>query len=134
MYFFISMNDAGLDVYRRRATQMADAMKLCMDDLTSYASAAVLLAVHSAISFNDALLIKLQGKRSKADDHRTAVNNLKEACGKAKIEPKGVPHLQKLLSNKTDVSYGNKGINIDQATVLCLTSERFRAWAERHLG
>jgi hypothetical protein len=37
-------------VYYRRATQLADAMKLCQDDMPAYASAAALLAVHSAIS------------------------------------------------------------------------------------
>jgi hypothetical protein len=57
------MVEARFTVYYRRATQLADAMSHCQDDLSAYASGASLLAVHSAISYNDALLIGLKGAR-----------------------------------------------------------------------
>ena len=52
------MIDSRFAVYYRRATQLADAMKLCQRDLSAYASAAALLAVHSAISFSDAMALR----------------------------------------------------------------------------
>ncbi len=57
------MADASFAVYHRRAFQLANAMKLCKDDLVAYASAAALLAVHCAISYSDAVLVGLVGTR-----------------------------------------------------------------------
>jgi hypothetical protein len=127
------MVDALFTVYHLRATQLADAMKLCRDDLSSFASASALLAVHSAISYSDAVLIGLGGKRSRSEDHRDAITHLKRACSRARIEPLGIAQLQKLLSAKTDVSYGEKRIENEQIAALCFAAERFQAWAERTL-
>ena len=120
-------------VYYHRATQLTEAMKLCRDDLSAYASAAVLLAVHSAISYSDALLIWLGGARPRGENHRDAVPALKRACTGAKIEPLGITHLQKLLGAKTDVSYGEKPVDHERVTALCIAAERFQVWAERVL-
>jgi hypothetical protein len=127
------MVEAGFTVYYRRATQLADAMKLCQDDLSAYASAAALLAVHSAISYSDALLIGLGSTRPRGENHREAVTALKRACTRAKIDRQGVGHFQKLLSVKTDVSYGEKRVDDERAAALCVIAERFRVWAERIL-
>jgi hypothetical protein len=120
-------------VYYRRAMQLASAMKLCQDDLSAYASAAVLLAVHSAISYSDALLIGLGSARPRGENHQAAVTALKRACSGARIDSQGVAHLQKLLSAKTDVSYGEKQVDNDRITALCIDAERFQVWAERIL-
>jgi hypothetical protein len=61
------------EFYHERALQLVDAMKLCEDDLSSYAAAVAFLAVHSAISYNDAVLAKLKGRLWKAEDHRQAI-------------------------------------------------------------
>lgn len=127
------MIEAYFAVYHRRATQLADAMKLCQDDLSAYASAAVLLAVHSAISYSDAILIGLGSARPRGENHQEAVNALKRACSGAKIDRQGIDHLQKLLSAKTDVSYGEKQIDNERITALCIAAERFQVWAERIL-
>ncbi len=95
------------DVYHRRALQLMNAMQLCRDDLKTYASAAALLAVHSAISYNDALLLKLKGQRHKSEDHKRAVIVIENACRQARLEGRGIKHLAHLLSAKTDVSYGS---------------------------
>lgn len=127
------MVDVSLSVYHRRARQLASAMRLCQDDLAGYASAAALLAVHSAISFSDALLIGLGANRPSGEDHRQAVSALKRACTSAKIEPQGITHFQRLLSAKTDISYGDKAIDDEKVSALCIAAERFQVWAERIL-
>ncbi|MGA2569803.1 MAG: hypothetical protein ABSF23_04725 [Terracidiphilus sp.] len=127
------MVEASFTVYYRRATQLADAMKLCRDGLSTYASAAALLAVHSAISYSDALLTGFGGVRPRGENHREAVTALKRACTKAKTDQHGIGHFQKLLSVKTDVSYGEKRVDDERVEALCITAERFQAWAERIL-
>jgi len=127
------MIGASFTVYYRRATQLADAMKLCQEDLSAYASAVALLAVHSAISYSDALLIGLGSTRTRGENHREAITALKRACTRAKIDQQGIGHFQKLLSVKTDVSYGEKRVDDERATALFVTAERFRVWAERIL-
>lgn len=109
---------------------MANAMRLCAEDCSSYASAVALLAVHSAISYNDALCIRLTGGRPKGEDHKDAVRSIKKACERAKIEPAGLRHLEKLLSAKTDISYGDRAVNTERAQILSTTAERFVRWVE----
>ena len=128
------MPDASLAVFYRRATQLASAMRLCRDDLPAYASAAALLAVHSAISYSDAVLIGLIGKRPRGEDHRQAVVALKRACAAAKIDQQGISHLQALLSVKTGISYGDQLIDNVRIEALCNSAERFQTWADRVLA
>jgi len=120
-------------VYYRRATQLADAMRLCQVDLPSYASAAALLAVHSAISYSDAVLTELCGKRPRGENHQEAVALLKRTCSGAKIDHHGIVHFQRLLGAKTDVSYGEKQVDNERIVALCIAAERFQVWAERIL-
>jgi hypothetical protein len=127
------MIEASFTVYHRRARQLAGAMKLCQDDLAAYASAAVLLAAHSAISYNDALLVGLGGARPRGENHREAITALKRICTGAKIEQQGIAHLQKLLSAKTDISYGDKPVDENRITALCTAAFRFEKWAEQVL-
>jgi hypothetical protein len=127
------MVEAGFAIYYRRAAQLADAMKLCQDDLASYASAAALLAVHSAISYSDALLTGLASRRPHGENHQEAVTALKRACTRARIDHQGIPHFQVLLSAKTEISYGEKRVDDERVAALCIKAERFRVWAERIL-
>ncbi|MGD0292414.1 MAG: hypothetical protein ABSB30_01025 [Terracidiphilus sp.] len=127
------MVKACFTVYYRRATQLAAAMKLCQDGLSAYASAAALLAVHSAISYSDALLIGLGGARPRSENHREAITALKRVCTGARIDRQGIAHLQRLLSVKTDISYGEKPVDDEKVTALCIAAERFEVWAERIL-
>jgi hypothetical protein len=127
------MADALFLVHHSRATQLADAMKLCQDDLPAYGSAAALLAVHSAISYSDAVVIGLGGNRSRGENHAQAITALKRACTKAKIDSQGVGHLQRLIGAKTDISYGDRHVDNERIAALCFTAERFQVWAERIL-
>ena len=128
------MDEASLEVYRSRALQLANAMRFCAEDYRSYASAVALLAVHSAISYNDALCIRFLGKRPKGKDHKDAVSLAEKACKSAKIEPEGIKHLKMLLSAKTDIAYGDRAVNIERAQKLSTTAERFVRWVEENFA
>jgi hypothetical protein len=128
------MDDGSFEVYRSRAIQLSDAMKLCGDDLHTYASAVALLAIHSAISYSDVLHIWLTGNRPDGADHKQAVLSAKRACRKAGIESAPISHLERLLSAKTEVSYGNRMIVAEYAQTLSIAAERFQAWVERNLA
>jgi hypothetical protein len=127
------MVEARFTVYYLRAKQLADAMKLCQDDLQAFASAAALLAVHSAISYSDAILVGLGRSRPRGENHREAVTALKRACTGAKIDHQGITHFQRLLSAKTDISYGEAQVDNEKIVALCVAAERFQVWAERIL-
>jgi hypothetical protein len=127
------MIDVRFSIYHRRATQLANAMKLCVDDLSAYASAAALLAVHSAISYSDAIMVGLDGTRPRGENHLEAVAALKRVCSRARIDHQGIAHLQKLLRAKTDISYGEKSVDDERIVALCIAAERFQVWAERIL-
>lgn len=127
------MIHASLAVYHRRAMQLADAMKLCQVDLAAFASAAALLAVHSAISYSDAVLIVLGSSRPRGENHREAIGALKRACTAARIDKQGIPHFQRLIGAKSDISYGEKRVDGERVVALCATAERFQVWAERIL-
>lgn len=124
---------ASFAVYHHRATQLADAMKLCQDDLPAYGSAAALLAVHSAISYSDAVLIGLGSARPRGENHRQAVTALRKACTSARIDHRGIAHFQSLISAKTAISYGEQPIDNEKSRALCVSAERFQVWAERIL-
>jgi hypothetical protein len=131
--FVYRMAEISVELYHGRALQLANAMKLCRDDLPSYAWAAALLAIHSAISYCDAVLIKLDGRRSHSQDHGQAVAAVIKACKKRKIQAEGIRHLDKLVGAKTNISYGDEQVGRETVEVLCLAAERFQAWAERLL-
>ena len=124
------MDEISVSVYHGRALQLANAMKLCWADSSSYAAAAALLAVHSAISYNDALLIKLTGKRPRGRDHKQAVKAIITACDKAAIPRAGIQHLKELVDAKSEVSYGEEEADNERIHVLCLAAEQFYRWVE----
>lgn len=108
-------------------------MKLLRDGIANYKSGVALLAVHSAIAFNDAVLITLTGSPHKGENHLAAIKKTRAACGKNKIaDIRGVKHLESLLSKKTEYSY--RGIvDEDTAKGAANHAERFASWANRNV-
>jgi hypothetical protein len=127
------MGEISVGVYHSRALQLANAMELCHDGMSAYASAVALLAVHSAISYNDAVLIKLTGQRSRSQDHGRAVVEIRKACKNRNIRTDGIRHLDKLVGAKTDVAYGDAEADSQKIEFLYVAAERFQVWAERLL-
>ncbi len=127
------MDNAQLGVYHERGLQLAKAMRLCQNNNPPFHSAAALLAIHSAIAYNDAVQLMLTGKRSKFQDHKRALEPTINACEKARIETKGIEQLRVLLGAKTGISYGDKQVEGQLAFRLCIAADRFEAWAQRHV-
>ena len=102
-------------------------MLLLADDLNSFDAAVALLAVHCAISLNDAVQIAVTGKRSKYENHSQTLADLRRVCGNNRVDSKGISHLAWLLTNKTAISYGDK--RFTYAMLARDKAERFQAWA-----
>lgn len=117
-----------VEVFVARAEQLRLARELVRED-ADYASATALLAVHSAISLNDALLMQWTGKRSKGTSHQEAVDQTERECGKRRIERNGLKHLRSLVGDKSDISYGEKRVSHSKALVLAEAAGKFEAWA-----
>ncbi len=111
-------------LYRDRADAYFRAMLLCKGD-QQYEGAVPLLAVHSAISLADAVLVQFIGKRG-SSSHREAAAALRTLCGQAKAS--GVAHLEKLVRNKTDWEYGDRVVAPDEIDLAYNQAERFYAW------
>lgn len=116
--------------YVQKADHFFQAMRLLSDDMSAYASSVALLAVHCAISLNDAIAVGVTGIRSKSEDHKRAAIDLDNLCRVGRIaDRKGVQHLSWLLARKTDIAYGEK--RLDRIFLLAARdkAERFQAWA-----
>jgi hypothetical protein len=92
-----------------------------------------LLAVHSAIALNDAVLTVLTGSPYKGQDHGQAVSHTRLRCNEAKLDTGGIKHLANLVKRKTDIAYGNRETTFDEALKLSMDAERFETWAYRLL-
>lgn len=115
--------------HRERADKFFLTMKLIQDD-KGYAEALPLLAVHSAISLADAILVSLTGKRGSDRNHRETVEAMQHLCASKKRNCDGLKHLSWLLTNKTELIYGDKRLDPDtQVKNAGLHAERFAAWA-----
>jgi hypothetical protein len=72
------------EVFLERANHLSAARKLVADD-ADYTSALALLAVHSAISWNDAVSMRLVGNVVKGEDHMRVVVLLEKQCASRKM-------------------------------------------------
>jgi hypothetical protein len=117
--------------HRARAESFIDGVKFLADDLATYAATVALLAVHGAISLNDAVLVGCLGKRSNEQDHRAASKLLETLCNDRKADKDGVRHLVWLLSRKTDFAYGDRVILDSEVKSAVTTLQRFQAWVYR---
>ncbi len=123
-----------IEIYIERAVQLSKARDRIHAD-PPYAAATALLSIHTAIALNDALLLKLAGKRAKNDDHMVAVRETGETLQteKGRLDDSGVAQLRKLISAKSKVSYGDKSISFDFALLLSQASQRFEVWAYKRI-
>lgn len=112
--------------YVDKSDHFLQGMRLLADDLEAYRTAIGLLAVHSAISLNDAILAGARGERSKAEDHSAAARDLEQVCGELKIEKaSGVRHFLFLLNRKTGIAYGDQRIDDNKVKSAIDRAEKF---------
>lgn len=116
--------------HQAQAEELLRAMKLLMDDVVAYKSAVALLAVHSAIAYNDAVLERLTGSAYKGQDHSEAARKTRAVCAKKKIDATGVQHIEKLVAKKTSYSYCGI-VDASSAQDAAMKATRFADWAYR---
>lgn len=118
-----------MTTHQAQAEELLKAMKLLMDvDIAAYKSAVALLAVHSAIALNDAVLEKLTGTVPTSKDHAEGHRQTRAACARKKIDSGGVQHLERLITNKTGYSYSGI-VDERKAQDAALKAQRFATWA-----
>lgn len=117
--------------YIEKADHFLQAMKkLAALELAPYRTGIALLAVHSAISLNDAITAGVTGKRGKHEDHSAAVTQLERISRKHHIENRsGIGHFRGLLAEKTRIAYGNERLDDSLVLLSISRAERFHAWA-----
>ena len=116
--------------YIEKADHFFQAMKLAADDMASYRTGVALLAVHSAISLNDAITAGLTGKTNKHQDHLSAASHLEALARNFRlVNLNGVVHLRWLLHEKTRIAYGRERLDDGMVVQSINRAERFHAWA-----
>ncbi len=124
---------AAVDVqqYLAKAEDFLDGMKLLAGSVDHRTSMA-LLAVHSAISYGDALWIGLGNESTARKDHRTRRSELEALLKKLRYDDvQGLRHLENLISNKTRIAYSADQLHEKMAADMTRHAERFAIWANR---
>jgi hypothetical protein len=115
--------------YIEKADHFFQAMRLAADDLPAYRTGISLLAVHSAISLNDAITAGLTGKKSKHQDHLAAVTELERLSRKHHVgNLNGIGHLRWLVSEKTRIAYSSQRLDDALVRMSVSRAERFQSW------
>jgi hypothetical protein len=91
--------------------------------------AAMLNAVHAAISAADAVCVALSGRRSADPDHQRAADLLQEIGGKSKGIAGHVRQLRMLIAKKNVVEYESRQASVKEATEAVQRAERLVSWA-----
>src|SRR5260221_3065158 len=121
------------DHYVDKADHFLHGMRLLAYDLGAYRTSIGLLAIHSAISLNDAILAGVMGQSRKSEDHSIAARELERICGELKIDKMpGVRHFSLLLSRKSEIAYGDQRIDDNDVKSVVDRAERFANWAYTH--
>ncbi len=93
--------------------------------------AAMLNAVHAAISATDAVCVALAGRRSADPDHQRAADLLQEIGGKSKDVTNSVKQVRMLLAKKNVVEYESRQASSREATEAVKRASRFVDWASQ---
>ena len=124
------MQTVQLQHYIRRSTDFLEGMKLTRTD-EPYWNSSALLAIHSAVSYSDALRIGLGDQRLSADDHNQAADALQKLLPSNRLSNQtGLGHFRYLLSKKHLVTYGDRRLERTDYEALFTKAERFAQWVD----
>jgi hypothetical protein len=119
-------------LFRDRAEQfmlaMNEMMELHDEDLASILSAIGLLAVHSAISLADAVLVHHVGQRSDGDHARAAAELKALSAGRRIKDQSGIQTLKGLLGEKNEFAYNAKYLTTQDAKSAFDQARSFATW------
>jgi hypothetical protein len=122
------MQAVRVEHYLRRANDFLDGMRLTnLDD--SFLASSALLAIHSAVSYSDALRTGLGDTDLASDDHKRALDGLQRLLPKRIEDRSGLTQLQELLKNKSTVAYGSRRLTEAELKGMANRAERFARWA-----
>ena len=107
----------------------AEALLTIADEEDPFGTAIGVLAVHAAIAYNDALTIAYGGRKSTGEDHKRAVDLLREILGN-RLSNEAHKDLRQILSLKDTFSYLGAFQRVDNAQKLVDRVTRFGDWAE----
>lgn len=93
--------------------------------------AAMLNAVHAAISATDAVCVALAGRRSADPDHQQAADLLHEIGGKSREVTDSVKQMRMLLAKKNVVEYESRQATSKEASEAVKRAARFVLWASK---
>ncbi len=93
--------------------------------------AAMLNAVHAAISATDAVGVALAGRRSTDPDHQRAADLLQEVGGRSRGIVSHVRQLRMLLAKKNLVEYESRQASAKEAREAVQRAERIVRWASQ---
>jgi hypothetical protein len=120
-----------VQAYLSKANDFLNGMKFfadAQDQRFRYSSA--LLAIHSAISYGDALCVGLGGAATGPRDHRERVPKLQKLLNERKHSAQhGLKHFENLLRDKSNVAYASKNITEKQAKAMADHAQKFSTWA-----
>ncbi|MGB7585412.1 MAG: hypothetical protein WBM11_11245 [Terriglobales bacterium] len=124
-----NVNPIATQQFVDKADHFLQGMKLLNDDVKSYRSGVGLLAIHSAISLSDAIMVGLTPKRGKHQDHAQAARELERVCSKNKVDTRGIDHLRWLLARKNEVAYQERRFDDASVKIAVDKAQRFNVWA-----
>jgi len=92
-----------------------------------------LLAIHSAISYSDALRVGLGEGIGElvSSDHKAAASKLEKLLNQKKYDKRqGVRHLERLIGKKNSVAYTPEVLTEEAVKAMIEQAQRFSVWAE----
>jgi HEPN domain-containing protein len=119
-------------LYLDKAVQFIEQARAGLD--AGRNDAALLDAIHAAISATDAATIALAGVRSTDPDHRRAADLLEEVAGSAPEGRERARQLRALLTRKNTVEYESRRASVKDARDGVERSGRIVDWANEVLA
>lgn len=117
--------------YRGKAEQFMDEAHVALD--AGRTDAAMLNAIHAAISAVDAVSVALGARRSADPDHQRAVDLLEEIAGRSEAVRRRARQLRLLLAKKNAVEYESRRATAKEAAEAVDRAGRLVGWARETL-
>jgi HEPN domain-containing protein len=122
-----SVSRAESSLYLAKAQQFVTEARTALE--ASRNDAALLNAIHAAISASDAVTVALSGQRSKDPDHQRAIDLLEESAGKSEEIKSRVRQMRQLLARKNMVEYESRRATTKEARDAVERATRIVDWA-----
>lgn len=115
-------------LYIEKARQFAEEARSARE--RGHHDAAMLAAIHAAISAADAVTVALASRRSSDPDHQRAADLLEEVAAASEEVRSRVRQMRTLLAKKNAVEYESRRATASEAAESLQRAERIVAWAD----